>query len=82
MSAAWTAILREDGSLLVPFHADLSEGWHADGVVPLRHGDSDYDEHLSTSINAGTLHGDRTRDEQLIASWEAQDIDIPARRSA
>ncbi|RVX38478.1 hypothetical protein EDD27_0790 [Nonomuraea polychroma] len=78
----WTAILREDKSLLVPFHADLSEGWHADSAVPLRPGDSDYDEHLSTSINAGILDGDRTRDEELIANWEAQAIDIPARRSA
>ncbi|MEV1171348.1 hypothetical protein [Nonomuraea sp. NPDC049784] len=82
MSATWTAILAEDGSLLVPFHADLSDGWHADGVVPLRPGDDGYDEHSSTAIGAQSLAGDRAQDEELIGRWEALDIKISAPRSA
>jgi len=83
MSGTWTAILAEDDGLLqVPFHADLPDGWHADGAVPVRPGDDGYDEHRARSLDARSLAGDRARDEALIADWEARDPGIPARRSA
>ncbi|WP_188186989.1 hypothetical protein [Nonomuraea sp. SYSU D8015] len=79
--SAWTAIREEDGALLVPLHADI-DGLHADGAVRIRPGDPGYDDHLVTALDARDLAGDRARDEELIARWEARNPAIPTRRSA
>jgi hypothetical protein len=77
----WTALKRDDGSLVVPVHVDTPEGWHADGAVRLMPGDPDYDLHATSTITAEELAGDPLEDATLLARWEARFVQNE-RRSA
>ena len=68
----WSAVKRDDGSLVVPVHVDTPEGWHADGAVSLTPGDPDYDVHAATAITLSDLAGDPQEDAALLARWEAR----------
>ncbi|GAB3910704.1 hypothetical protein [Microbispora bryophytorum] len=77
----WSAVERDDGSLVVPIHIDTPGGWHADGAVSVTPGDQDYDTHAATAIPFSQLAGDPQEDAALLARWEARFIQTE-RRSA
>ncbi|MCT9933017.1 hypothetical protein N5079_22670 [Planotetraspora sp. A-T 1434] len=68
----WSAVKRDDGSLVVPVHVGTPEGWHADGAVIVTPGDPHYDLHAATAITFSGLAGDPQEDAALLARWEAR----------